>query len=186
METTCYKKLSFVNKLIVLCLAALGVAFPGCATYHRLLPCGYDGLRKLESYNSGNIFLLHVGQLTPSDSVSIFINSQEAVLYVSTNFPYPTEVYTNSQGEPNKCYYDFILTKKKHIITLTTLKDPKKKILFSTKFKDTIDITVLNNYGDSKSFYIPENMHYFMSFRFMMRPDGSLYTDTIRGIRYFD
>ena len=185
METTCFKKIIFVSKLIVLWAAFL-VAFSGCATHQKSLPCNYDGLRELKSYNSGNIFLLHVGQLFPSDSVSIFINSQEAVRDVSTKFPYPTEVDTKLQGEPNKCYYDFILSIKKHIITLTTLKDPKKKILFSTKFKDTIDITVRNNFGDSKSFYIPETRHYFMSFRFIMQPDGSLYADTIRGIKYFD
>lgn len=187
METKLYEKKLRINKAFSFFCMLMLVGLSGCSVHYKhTLPSDYDDFRQHSLYNTGKLFLLHVGQIRPKDSVIVFIDNKIAINTISTNFPYPTEFDTNHQGTPTLAWYDFIITKKNNTLTLTNLNDPKKTMLFHTKIKDTVDITLKNNYGYKKSLNISSQTSYFVEFEFFIRPDSSLYADTIHCIRYFD
>lgn len=183
------KKLYYLLFLILLCASG------GCSINIRSkLPTNYTDLNyKIEkriknnvhldeSLCEGQLMMLQIGCLYPTDTVSVSFNGKIVLKNITTDYPFPY-IDKEEYGGHGEHYYDFLLFRKTNgnTLLLMNLRDPKKKVIAQASVKDSLDIRVVYNNEPPKRISIPKTTDYFLEIRFFRS-----FVDTLQGVHLFD
>ncbi len=136
-----------------------------------------------KSLCEGQLMMLQLGMLYPTDTVSLYINDELVFNKITTDFPYPY-IDKEEYGGHGAHYYDFLLVRQKNrdIVSVINLRDPQKETLAKVLIKDTFDICIVDEKERAKSIKIPKDIDHFIEIQFVK----TSFVDTLSGIRYFD
>ena len=135
-----------------------------------------------KSLCDGQLLMLQVAQLTPKDTISVYINGKLVLKNITTDYPFPY-IDKKEYGGLGEHYYDFLLVKKTkgNKLFLVNLRDPKKKKIAAVSINDNLDICVVDEKGEHKTLSIPKNNDHFLEIRF-----SETDADTLQSVRLFD
>lgn len=146
----------------------------------------YTGLENNDELDKslcyGQLLLLHIAQLTPEDTISVYMNGQLVIKNITTDYPFPY-IDKEEHGGHREHYYDFLLVKKTkgNKLFLVNLRDPKKKKIAAVSVNDNLDICVVDEKGEHKTLSIPKNNDHFLEIRF-----SETDADTLQSVSLFD
>lgn len=187
-----------MKTIVYLKLVVMSLVLYSCSTYIRnKLPTDYTDInRKVnkdivnndkldKSLCNGQLMMLHIGCVCPTDTVSVYINDTLIIGNITTNYPYPY-IDKEEYGGHGEHDYDFLLYKKKYgnKLLVINLRDPQKNVIKQVKFKDNFCIKAVNEKGCQKEFIIPKNLNHFLEIRFLLY--DIFYADTLQHVKFYD
>lgn len=148
--------------LVVAFLAA------SCSIIQHQLPSGYDQYRSNPLCEDGEILILRIGNLYPSDTVSVYLEDKLVLKNLSRGCLFPVDTGARKFGGHGEYHYDYLLVwgRNHNSIDVYNMKDPLKKKIKHVVVKDSLSIKVVHNKGDYKEIVIPKDNDSLIHFLF--------------------
>lgn len=158
-----------------------------CSISQHKLPSSYDQFLSDSLCKDGQMLLLEIGNLYPSDTVCVYLENKIVLKNLYRGWPFPIDTGAKKYGGHGEYYYDFLLVweRNRNSINVYNMNDPLKKKIKHVVVRDSLSIKMVHNKGNHKEIVIPKDNDSLIRFLFEAI-DDTVRVITSDHIHYFE